>query len=67
MAEGHIVWKQCEYCSGTGVNPKFVGDQDGVGGVVDAECPICGGDKYVLWGWMSKDDATLPDFLPEID
>lgn len=64
MADGHHIWQKCLNCQGTGVNPKFVGDADGVGGVVDADCSACDGDKYVLWGWMSKDDQTLPDFLP---
>lgn len=66
MTEGHIIWEKCTYCNGTGTNPKFVGDQYGAGGVIDDTCPKCNGDKYVLWGWMSKDDAEIPDFLPEI-
>jgi DnaJ-class molecular chaperone len=66
MADGHHVWQKCPTCNGTGVNEKFIGDQQGVGGVVEDTCPTCDGDKYLLWGWMSKDDQTLPDFLPEV-
>jgi len=68
MAEGHIVWKQCPGCDGTGVNPKFVvTDPPGTGSIVDDTCPVCNGNKYLMWGWMSKDNATIPDFLPEIE
>jgi len=65
MADGHIIWKKCPGCKGTGVNPKYVGDEEG--GVVDDTCEVCEGDGYLVWGWMSKDGAALPDFLPEID
>ena len=65
--EGHIVYKKCHGCDGTGISPQYSGDEYGVGEVVDMDCPICGGDKYLLWGWITKDDASLPDFLPEID
>jgi len=64
MAEGHIIWQQCPSCEGTGVNEKFVSDAYGSGGPSEETCPQCDGDRYVLWGWMSKDDRELPDFLP---
>lgn len=66
MTEGHYIWQQCPSCRGTGVNEKFVGDADGVGGIVDVNCPTCDGDKYIFWGWMSKDNFALPDFLPDL-
>jgi DnaJ-class molecular chaperone len=65
MADGHAVWQKCPMCNGTGVNIKFISDQYGVGGPGEETCPECSGDKYIVWGWMSKDDQTLPDFLPE--
>ena len=64
MADGHIVWQRCPGCNGTGVDPKFVGNEQGSGSVVNDTCSVCDGDKYLLWGWMSKDDYELPDFLP---
>ena len=64
MADGHIIWQKCPDCSGTGINLKFVGDQYGSGGISEEACPKCAGTKYIEWGWMSKDDQELPDFLP---
>jgi len=63
--DGHIVYQKCPTCDGTGINDKFASDQYGVGSVVEDTCPNCNGDKYVLWGWMTKDDLELPDYLPE--
>jgi len=67
MAEGHVIWQKCPDCDGTGVDPKFVGDQYGSGEVIDDTCPKCSGDKYLVWGWQSKDNFELPEFLPEIE
>lgn len=63
--DGHIVYKRCGSCKGTGVNLKFDDDPSGSGDFIEDDCPICDGNKYVLWGWLTKDDATLPDYIPE--
>ena len=67
MAEGHIVYQKCPACDGTGIDLAYVSDQYGGGGPSEETCPRCDGDKYILWGWMTKDDATLPDFIPEFE
>lgn len=67
MAEGHHIWQRCPDCSGTGVDAQFVGDAQGVGEVINGICLRCNGDKYLFWGWMSKDDRPLPDFLPDAE
>ena len=67
MADGHFIWKQCPGCLGTGVNPRFISAGESGGAVEEDSCLTCGGDKYIFWGWMSKDDMELPDFLPTVE
>jgi len=64
MAEGHIVWQKCPDCDGTGINERFASDQYGTGELIDDTCVKCSGSKYVVWGWWSKEEMEIPDFLP---
>jgi len=67
MAEGHIVYQKCPTCDGTGINKRVDSNAQGNGSVIEDTCPKCDGNRYLVWGWMTKDDATLPDFLPECE
>ena len=59
MADGSKVWQLCPVCKGSGLSPRRIAPE------VEEACPQCSGEKYIFWGWMSKDDFELPADLPE--
>lgn len=64
MAEGHIIFKICPICGGDG---KMLGtsfDEQGNPSGTEYDCVVCGGYGNLLWGYMTKDDETIPDNLP---
>ena len=52
MADVRRVYQLCGRCDGSGTIQDLEGGP-GEPEQVDVECPICGGDKYVLWGWVT--------------
>lgn len=64
MADGSLLFKICTHCGGDGLNPRTYYDVSGNPTLGTADCGVCNGDKYILWGYMTKDDFTIPDDLP---
>ena len=44
--------------------PRTAFDENGVPTGAEADCAVCMGKKYILWGYATKDDFTIPDDLP---
>lgn len=64
MAEGHLVYRMCRYCDGTGIMDLATGTDPVV--VTQVPCTYCGATGAIFWGWMTKDDETIPDNLPDV-
>lgn len=62
--EGHLVFKICTHCGGDGLSDRWNADNEGQGSVGQGPCTICNGTGYILWGYMTKDNYTIPDDLP---
>mgnify|MGYP003592678603 CR=1 FL=1 len=63
--EGHWVYRICNQCMGHGHLNKISSTEGGGTTEETEECPACHGDKVYLWGYMTKDNYTLPDVIPE--
>ena len=62
--EGHLLYIICTQCGGDGKMPRTVYDENGNPSPSEADCAVCNGNKYILWGYATKDNQPIPDDLP---
>lgn len=62
--DGHWLYKICGHCGGDGYLESTTQEPGQPPEESQQECPFCGGDKVVLWGYMTKDDRLLPPEIP---
>ena len=65
MADGYKLWQVCSKCNGAGTIVLWLPENMGNGSFQAVTCPICGGKKYVFFGWCSADTFPMPSGLPD--
>lgn len=63
MAEGHLIYRRCKWCDGTGQRQITTGSDPVV--IIEGDCPYCATTGTIFWGWMTKDNFEIPDNLPD--
>lgn len=64
MAEGHQIFIKCPSCLATGKVTITGWDPANPTSLKEITCTHCQGEKYLLWGYMTKDDVYIPGDLP---